>query len=188
MLSGVAALVAVLASKGSFLIKPGIGLMLWTLLVFLVALAILARFVFPRISEALERRQRTIEESIDSAERTRQEADQLLAEYRERLREAREQADEIVHRARQAAETHERESKERGQEVLAEASQRAQREIEVSTKRALDDIRREVADLTILATEKVTRKALNPADQRRLVEEALGELDFSVISAGVSEN
>jgi F-type H+-transporting ATPase subunit b len=188
VLAAVAQLAPVLASKGSFLIKPGVGLMLWTLLVFGVSLVILARLVFPRISEALERRQRTIEESIDSAERTRVEADKLLADYRERLREAREQADEIVQRARQAAETHERESKERGQEVIAEASQRAQREIEVSTKRALDDIRREVADLTILATEKVTRKALDPADQRRLVEEALGELDFSVISAGVSEN
>jgi len=177
----------IVASSGSFLIKPGIGLMIWTLLVFGVTMILLARLAFPRISEALERRQHQIEESIDTAQRTREEADQLLAEYRARLREAREQADEIVQRARQTAEVHEREAKEQGHEIVAEASKKAQRDIEAATKRALDDIRREVADLTIMATEKVTRKTLDEADQRRLVEEALGELDFSGISAGSAQ-
>jgi F-type H+-transporting ATPase subunit b len=172
------------ASKGSFLIKPGIGLMVWTLLVFGITMVLLSRLAFPRISEALERRKRGIEESIDTAERTRREADQLLHEYRERLKEARAQAEEIVQRARQAADAHEHESKERGQTIVAEASERAQRDIEAATKRAIGDLRREVADLTVLATEKVTRKALDADDQKRLVEEALRELDFSTISAG----
>jgi F-type H+-transporting ATPase subunit b len=173
----------VLASSGSFLIKPGIGLMVWTLLVFGLTMLLLSRLAFPRISEALERRKRTIEESIDTAERTRTEADELLAEYRERLKEARSQAEEIVQRARQSADAHEHESKERGQEIVAEAAKRAERDIEAATKRALDDIRKEVADLTIMATEKVTRKTLDDSDQRRLVEEALSELDFSGLSA-----
>jgi F-type H+-transporting ATPase subunit b len=176
------------ASKGSFLIKPGVGLMIWTLLVFGITMVLLSKLAFPRISEALERRKRGIEESIDTAERTRHEADEILAEYRERLKEARAQAEEIVQRARQTADTHEHESKERGQEILAEASERAQRDIEAASKRALDDIRREVADLTVLATEKVTRKALDADDQKRLVEEALGELDFSMISQGAPNN
>jgi F-type H+-transporting ATPase subunit b len=170
------------ASKGSFLIKPGIGLMIWTLLVFGVTMYLLSRLAFPRISDALERRKRNIEESIDTAERTRTEAEQLLAEYRERLKEARAQAEEIVQRARQTADAHEHEAKEQGQTIVAEAAKRAERDIEAATKRALDDIRREVADLTIMATEKVTRKTLNDEDQKRLVEEALGELDFSTIS------
>jgi F-type H+-transporting ATPase subunit b len=178
----------VIASKGSFLIKPGVGLMIWTLLVFGATMLLLKRLAFPAISAALDRRQKAIEESIDTAERTRAEADQILAEYRERLKEARAQAEEIVQRARQAAETHERDSKERGQELVAEASKRAQREIEAATKRALEDIRNEVADLTIMATEKVTRKTLDSADQKRLVEEALAELDFSSLSAGAAEN
>ena len=181
-------LTAPLAANGSFLIKPGVGLMVWTLLVFGITMWLLSRLAFPRISEALERRQRMIEESIDTAERTRAEAEKILAEYRERLKEARAQADEIVQRARQTAEAHEREARERGQELVAEASQRAQREIEEATRRALDEIRKEVADLTIMATERVTRKALDPADQKRLVEEALRELDFSGLSAGASNN
>jgi F-type H+-transporting ATPase subunit b len=178
----------VLASNGSFLIKPGIGLMVWTLLVFGFTMVLLSKLAFPRISEALERRKRSIEESIDTAEHTRQEADKLLAEYRERLQEARAQSEEIVQRARQTADAHEHESKERGQEILAEAAKRAERDIEAATKRALDDIRKEVADLTIMATEKVTRKTLNEADQKRLVEEALSELDFSSISSGAANN
>jgi len=177
-----------LASNGSFLIKPGVGLMVWTLLVFGITMLLLSRLAFPRISEALGRRQKVIEDSIDSAERTRKEADELLAEYRERLKEARAQSDEIVQRARQTAEAHEHEAKEQARQIAAEAAQRAERDIEAATERAIDGIRREVADLTIMATEKVTRKTLDDSDQRRLVEEALGELDFSGLSSGASNN
>ena len=179
---------SVFASNGSFLIKPGVGLMVWTLLVFGVTMVLLAKLAFPRISEALERRQKTIEDSIDSAQRTREEADRLLAEYRERLKEAREQSDEIVQRARQTAESHEQEAKEQAQRIAAEAAKRAEHEIEMATERAIDGIRREVAELTIMATEKVTRKTLDDADQKRLVAEALGELDFSGLSSGASNN
>ncbi len=176
------------ASSSSFLVQPGIGLMLWVLIVFGISMWLLAKFVFPRISEALEKRQKAIEDSIDSAQRTREEAEKLLAEYRERLVEARAQSDEIVQRARATAETHERESKENGRQIAAEASARAARDIEAATARALQELRGEVANLTVLATEKVTRKVLDDADQRRLVEEALGELDFSGVSATGSES
>jgi F-type H+-transporting ATPase subunit b len=178
----------VLASNGSFLIKPGIGLMVWTLLVFGLTMLLLAKLAFPPISKALERRQHSIEDSIDTAERTRTQAEEILAEYRERLKEARAQSDEIVQRARQTAESHEHEGRERGKEMLAEAAKRAERDIEAASKRALDDIRKEVANLTIMATEKVTRKTLNDSDQRRLVEEALSELDFSGLSSGTPNN
>jgi F-type H+-transporting ATPase subunit b len=171
-----------LASSGSFLITPNVGLMIWTIVVFAISLFILRKWVFPQIGKALDARAKTIEGDIDAAADLRKEADTILEEYRERLKEAREQADEIVQHARQTAESHERESRDKGQEILAEAGKRAERDIEVATKRALDDIRREVADLTIMATEKVTRKTLTDADQRRLVEEALGELDFSELS------
>jgi F-type H+-transporting ATPase subunit b len=175
-------------ASSSWLITPNVGLMIWTFLVFGISLYILIKAVFPRIRDALDDRRRSIDESIDAAERTRLEADQILAEYRERLKEARAQSDEIVQRARQAAESHEREAKERGQGMLAEAAKRAERDIEAATKRALGDLRKEVADLTIMATEKVTRKTLDDADQRRLVEEALSEMDLSGLSSGASNN
>jgi F-type H+-transporting ATPase subunit b len=175
-------------ANGSFLITPNVGIMIWTIVVFAISFYILRRTVFPRIGEALDQRAKRIEGEIDASERMRQEADKILAEYRERLKEARGQADEIVQRARQTAESHEYEGKERGQELIAEAAKRAEREIQAATDRAIDDIRQEVADLTVIATEKVTRKSLSEADQRRLVEQALSELDFSSLSAGPSQN
>jgi F-type H+-transporting ATPase subunit b len=174
----------VLASSGGFLITPNVGLMIWTLVLFGVSMYILAKLAFPRISEALDRRQKAIEDSIDTAERTRQQADELLAEYRERLREARLQADEIIDRARKAGEVHERDSEAAAKARAGQLMEQTRREIELETRRAIEEIRREVADLTVLATEKVTRKALTEADQRRLVEEALGELDFSALAPG----
>src|SRR3954464_5488179 len=90
-------------SGGSFLVSPDVGLMVWTLLVFGISMFILGKFAFPRIAEALDRRQKAIEDSIDAAEQTRREADQILSEYRERLKEAREQSEDIVTRARRAA-------------------------------------------------------------------------------------
>jgi len=174
--------------SGSFLITPNVGLMIWTIVVFVISLYILRKTVFPQIGKALDNRAAQINESIDHAARTREEAEQVLEEYRERLKEARAQSDEIVQRARQTAEAHEQEAKAKGQEIVAQAAERGEREIEAATRRALDDIRKEVANLTILATEKVTRKSLDSADQRRLVEEALGELDFSEISSSGAAN
>jgi F-type H+-transporting ATPase subunit b len=171
-------------SGGSFLVEPGIGLMVWTLFLFGVSMFILWKVAFPRIGEALDKRQKAIEDSIATSERVKNEAEQLLEEYRHRLAEARGQADEIVARARKTGEAHE-------QEVLAEAKgkreelmQQTRRDIEAETRRAIQEIRKEVADLTVAATEKVTRKSLTEADQKRLVEEALAELDFNALAAG----
>ena len=167
---------------GSFLVTPGIGLMVWTLVVFGVSMFVLWKVAFPRISEALDRRQKAIEESIDTAERTRKDADELLAEYRERLTAARQQADDIVARARKAGEQAEADSVAAGKRRREELLEQARKDIEQETRRAIQEIRAEVADLTILATEKVTRKTLTTADQRRLVDEAVAELDFAALS------
>jgi F-type H+-transporting ATPase subunit b len=165
--------------SSNFLVSPDVGLMIWTLLAFLVALFILRKYAWPAITEALDKRQHAIEESIDTAERARTEAAGLLDEYRERLKEARGQADEIVARARKAGEVHERESLEQAKAKRDELMEQTRRDIEAETRRAIQEIRKEVADLTILATEKVTRKTLDDDDQRRLVEDALSDLDFS---------
>jgi F-type H+-transporting ATPase subunit b len=167
---------------GSFLVTPGIGLMIWTLVLFLFTMWVLSKLAFPKIQEALDRRAATIAESLDAAERQRKETDELLAEYRGRLAEAREQADDIMARARKAAETAEAEATSAGKEKRDELVSAAKRDIEAETRRSLEQIRREVADLTVLATEKVTRKSLSDDDQRRLVEEALSEVDFTSLS------
>ena len=167
---------------GSFLVSPDVGLMLWTLIAFGISMLILRKFAFPVIGEALDKRARAIDESINAAARTKEEADQLLEEYRARLKEAREQAEDIVARSRKAADAHMDEAKGAAKEYREELLESTRKDIEAETRRALDEIRKEVADLTVIATEKVTRKSLDDADHRRLIEEALGEVDFSALA------
>ena len=171
-------------SSSSWLITPNVGLTIWTLVVFAIALFILTKAVFPRIAEALDRRKAVIDESIDAADRTRQEADQLLVEYRDRLKEARQQAEEIVERARQAAAAHERDARASAQTRGEQMLEQTRREIEAEGRRMIDEILRDLADLTVLATERVTRKVLTEEDQRQLVTDALTGLDFSALSGG----
>jgi F-type H+-transporting ATPase subunit b len=172
--------------SGSFIVSPALGLMIWTLVLFLFTMWVLSKFAFPKIQEALDKRAKAIAESIEAAERQRKESDELLEEYRARLAEAREQADDIMVRARKAAETAEAEAAASGRDKREELVEQAKRDIEAETRRSLQQIRKEVADLTVLATEKVTRKSLDAEDQKRLVEEALGEVDFTALSG--SEN
>src|ERR1043165_4715815 len=155
-------------NSGNFLVSPNVGLMIWTLIAFGIALFLLQRLAFPRIGEALDKRRKTIEESIDAAERTRVEADALLEEYRARLREAREQADDIVSRARKAADRVQEEQLAAAKESREELMARTRRDIEAETRRALEEIRSEVANLTVIATEKLARKSLDDDDHRRL--------------------
>lgn len=170
--------------SSNFLVSPDIGLMIWTLLAFGAALFILRKYAFPKITEALDKRQHAIEESIDLAARTKAEADELLAEYRERLKEARVQAEEIVTRARATGAATEADSTAAAKAKREELMEQARKDIEAETRRAIGEIRSEVADLTVAATEKVTRKTLTPEDQQRLVDEALAELDFSTLGSG----
>jgi F-type H+-transporting ATPase subunit b len=167
---------------GSFLVSPALGLMIWTLALFAFTMWVLSRVALPRIGEALQKRANAIRESIEAAERQRQEADRLLEEYRERLKEAREQADDIVVRARKAAEAATAEAIADGKQRREELVAAARSDIETETRRSLELIRREVADLTVLATEKLTRKALDSGDHKRLIEEALDEVDFSALA------
>jgi F-type H+-transporting ATPase subunit b len=176
-------------SGGSFLVSPALGLMIWTLVLFGFTMWVLSKVALPRIGEALEKRANAIRESIEAAEKQRQEADQLLNEYRERLKEAREQAEDIVARARKAADAATAEAVSDGKEKREELVAAARRDIEIETRRSLERIRKEVADLTVLATEKVTRKSLDSEDHKRLIDEALAEVDFSALAGnGVKEN
>jgi len=173
---------------GSFLVTPGLGLMLWTLIAFGVTYYVLSKLAFPKIAEALDKRRKAIDESIDSALKTKAEADQLLEEYRARLKEAREQADDIVARSRKAADTREEESKADAKRYREELMESTRRDIEEETRRSLDAIRKEVANLTVFATEKVTRKSLDSDDHRRLIDEALSEVDFSALAGSSKTN
>jgi F-type H+-transporting ATPase subunit b len=176
------------ADSGSWLITPNVGIMFWTLVVFGISLFILNKAVFPRIRKALDERQHVIEDSIDTAAKIKTEAQEVLDEYRERLKEARVQAEHILERARATAEAAEKRAVDEAKQRREELLEQTRRDVEAETRRAISEIRAEVANLTIMATEKVTRKHLTEDDQKRLVEEALSELDFSALAAGSEHN
>ena len=182
MLALATPLAAVKETSSNFLVSPSGGLMIWTLLAFGVTILVLNKLAFPRIREALDKRAAMIQDSIDAAEASKVQSAALLAEYRERLAEARTQADDIVTRARKNAEQFERETADQSRERRAELLAQTEKDIEAEKRLAIEDIRTEVADLTIAATEKVTGRVLTGDDQRRLVDEALADLDFSSIS------
>src|SRR6476660_5469576 len=164
-----------LADSCSFLVSPGLGLMIWTLVLFFFTMWVLGKVAFPRIHEALDKRAEAINENIEAAARQRQEADELL-------KEAREQAEDITDRARKAADAAKAEGTELGKEKREELVAAARRDIETETRRSLERIRKYFFFNDTAATEKVTRRALGADDQRRLVEEALSEVDFSALA------
>lgn len=174
--------------SSSFLVSPSWGLMIWTLIAFGIVYLVLRKFALPRIQEAIDARTDMIEESIKYAESQKVEADALLADYRQRLSEAREQADDIIARARKTADQREADAAEDAKKEREELLEQTRREIQLETEKSLQDLRREVANLTVLATEKVTRKSLTGEDQQRLIEEALSEVDFSSLAGDARNN
>ncbi len=164
------------------LVKPAPGLMIWILLVFGVAMLVLKKYAWPAITKVIDERQQAIEERIAASEAAKLEAEKLAQEYREQLAAARAESDEIVGRARRSGEQIERDAVEQGRQTREDLLSQARKDIEAETRRAVDELRNEVAALTVEATAKVTRKSLSDQDQQRLLDEALGEIDFSKLS------
>lgn len=158
------------------------GLFIWSMITFLILVALLYKFAFNPLMRLQKARQDEIHQSIHEAENLRDEAQELLANYKQQLAEAREEAATIVDRARKAGESTKAEVLEEAR-VQAEATlAKARQQIERDTNQALQKIREEVADLTVAATEKVARKSLSGEDQLRLIQEAINEIDLSTIS------
>jgi F-type H+-transporting ATPase subunit b len=162
------------------------GLMIWTFIAFGITLWVLKRYAFGPVQKLIDERRDRIRESIEEADRAREEARSLLEEHRALIGQAKSQAEEILAEARKVADT----QRERLRGEIEEDRQRrleeTQRQIDQATTQALGEIRREVASLSLLAAEKITRKTLTDADQKRLVDEALSEIDFSQLEASRS--
>jgi len=163
------------------LIEVAPGLMIWTLVCFGLTFFVLRRFAFGPVQKMIDARRQRIREAIEEADKARAEARKLLEEHRALIQGARGDAEQILAEARRVGDA----QKERMREELEADRQRrieeTTKQIEAETRRALEQIRAEVADLTLLATSKVTGKVLTDDDHRRLIDDAVGELDFSVL-------
>ena len=168
-----------LASNALIQVTP--GLMIWTVVCFLITLWVLKRYAFGPIQRTIDERRERIRQAIEEADKAREEARGLLEEHRKLIGAAKRDAEEILAEARRTSEAMMRRMKEETEEERQRRLDETRRQIEAETRRALEEIRAEVADLSLIAAEKVTRRALSEDDQRRLIEEAVGELDFSVL-------
>ena len=163
------------------LIQVTPGLMIWTIVCFLIALFVLKRYAFGPIQKLIDERRERIRRALDEADKARDEARTLLEEHRKLIGQARSEAEEILSEARQVARGMQERVKEETEADRQRRLEETRRQIEAETRRALEAIRAEVAELSLVAAEKVTRKSLDDKDQRRLIDEAIGELDFSVL-------
>ena len=168
-----------LAANALIQVTP--GLMIWTIVCFLITLFVLKRYAFGPVQKMIDERRERIRQSLEEADNAREEARQLLEEHRKLLAGARTDADEILGEARRIAEANERRMREELEADRQRRLEETRKQIEAETRRALEQIRLEVVDLSLLAATKVTRKSLDDADHKRLIEEAVGELDFSVL-------
>ena len=163
------------------LIEVRLGLMVWTIVCFAITFWVLKRVAFKRIQTAIDERRQQIRRSLEDAEHARDEARKLLEEHRQLIGEARGQAEEILAEARRVADSQRQRVKDETEADRQRRLEETRRQIEAETHRALEQIRAEVADLTLVATAKVTGKVLDDADHRRLIEDAIKDLDFSAL-------
>jgi F-type H+-transporting ATPase subunit b len=163
------------------LIDITVGLMIWTLVCFGITFLVLRKFAFGPIQKIIDERRQRIRQSLEEADRARDEARRLLEEHRALMNDARGQAEEVLSEARRVGDA----QRERLREELEAERQRriedTRKQVEAETRRALEQLRAEVAELTVIATARVTGKVLDDKDHRRLIDEAIGDLDFSVL-------
>jgi F-type H+-transporting ATPase subunit b len=157
------------------------GLMIWTLICFAITFFVLKRFAFGPIQRTIDERRDRIRNAVDEADRARNEARALLEEHRQLIGQAKGEAAGILAEARKVADAQMERVKQEAEEERQRRLEETRRQIDAETKRSLDMIRGEVADLTLAATARVTGKVLDAEDQRRLIDEAIAELDFSAL-------
>jgi len=155
------------------------GLMIWTIICFLIALFVLKKYAFGPIQQMIDARREQIARSIEEADNARAEARQLLEEHRALMQEARGDAEQILAEARKTREAMETRMREETEAERQRRLEETRREIAAETQRALEQIRNEVADLTLEATSIVVGQKLDSDRDRELISQAIGSLDFS---------
>src|SRR4026207_1288394 len=174
-------LLAATEESSGGLIDDDPGLMIWTLICFAITFFVLKRFAFGPIQKTIDERRDRIRAAVDEADKAREEARELLEQHRQLIADAKGEAAGILADARKGAGARGERAGEGAEGGRQRRLEETKRQIEAETKRSLDMIRSEVADLTLEATARVTGKVLDAEDQRRLIDEAIAELDFSAL-------
>jgi F-type H+-transporting ATPase subunit b len=167
----------ILAANALISVTP--GLMIWTIVCFLIALFVLKRYAFGPIQKMIDERREQIRRSLEEADNAREEARGLLEEHRALMREARGEAEQILVEARRTREAMEQRMRDETEQERQRRLEETRKEIAAETTRALDQIRSEVAELTLEAASRVVGRTLDAERDRELIADAIGSLDFS---------
>ena len=162
------------------------GLMIWTIIFFAIVLFVLKRYAFGPIQKAIDDRRERILNAVNEADAAREEARNLLEEHRKLIGQAKSESEEILAEARRVADAQRERVRQETDEDRARRLEETRRQIDQATVQALGQIRDEVGKLSLLAAEKITRKSLTASDQERLIDEALGEIDFGQLEGSRS--
>jgi len=173
-----------LASNPLIQVTP--GLMIWTIICFLITFWVLKRFIFGRVQVMIDERRERIANAIDEADKARDEARNLLEEHRKLVAQAKGEGEEILAEARRIADAQRERVRVETEEDRTRRLEETRRQIEQATQQALGEIRDEVGRLSLLAAEKITGKSLTDADHQRLIDEALADIDFSQLEGSRS--
>ena len=165
------------------LIDLNFGLMFWTLFTFVVVLVFLRWKAFGPLQAVIDARKSAIEADVNAAQTAREEAQAALAEYRQALAESRREATKILDDARRVSEEQRKTAVAELEAEKTRLLKRAKDEIDAETRSSLQTIKAQLAELTVATAEKVVRTRLDEDEQRRLIDEALADVDFSQFAA-----
>ncbi|MGH3031566.1 MAG: F0F1 ATP synthase subunit B [Gaiellaceae bacterium] len=168
---------------GNALIDVVPGLMIWTIVTFLIVLFVLRRLAFGRIQGLIDARRDRIREALDEADKARQEARELRESVRREREEAKAERERILEDSRRQGQRQLDQARERAEADLTERLEKNLQEIEAENVKLRESIRRDVVELTLLASEKVTGKVLDADDQRRLIDETIEEVDVKRLAS-----
>jgi F-type H+-transporting ATPase subunit b len=168
------------ASAQPSLADPLLSHWLWTWIVFALVFLVLWKFAFRPIRDQLEAREKRIKDTVDKADQVKSEAAALLDKHRELMDRAKADAQEIINQGRIAAEAAKKEAAAAAQEEAQVLRDRAKREIELETRKAVEEIRSQTVDLTLLAASRVLERSVTDSDHRRMTQDVLAEIDRAV--------
>jgi len=159
------------------LVQPDPGLYIWTILTFLVLVALLAKFAWRPLLAALDSRQNAIRKSLEDAQQARQDLERLNQESAQILNRARAEADQIIVSGRSDAERLREDVRQKARSEADAIVKNAERQIQLETARALQQIRSEAVDLSVMIASKLIQRNLSKEDNERLIEEALKQVE-----------
>jgi F-type H+-transporting ATPase subunit b len=159
------------------LVQPDPGLFIWTILTFLVLLALLAKFAWRPLLQALEARQKTIAAALDDARQAREDLERTQQDSARLLADARREADALIGRARADADRFREELKQQAAAQAAAIVSNAERQVQQETARAMAQFRQEAVELSFAIASKILHRTVTPQDHERLVDQVVTELD-----------